>query len=156
MRQNETVPEFKLRYERALRAKKQVNLPDIDEARQAIDFILKVDDHRFGEMKKSLHNASILGHAPYPATLSGAMAVLQNYQGLRSITQQTNSATVFVARANSGGGHKQKSDKKKHGRTPCPILESIKQRANELNRVRDRGHGVYRGQIRLDGLYFPQ
>ena len=54
MRSGESLPEFKLRLERAIRAREFVELPVINEETQALDFILKTDDARFAEMRKEL------------------------------------------------------------------------------------------------------
>lgn len=76
MRSGESLPEFKLRFDRAVRAGEHAKLHKIDEARQTIDFILKADDSRFGEMKKDIHNSSILGHSSYPTNLADVMRII--------------------------------------------------------------------------------
>ena len=118
MRSGESLPEYKLRFDRAVRAREHANLTKIDEKRQTIDFILKADDSRFAEMKKDLHNSSILGQSSYPTNLADAMRVMSNYLGAKSSgNSQHHSATVFVSCAtNISNGKKPICDKKKpHG-----------------------------------------
>jgi hypothetical protein len=117
MRQNESAVEFKTRFERALKAREHARLENIDANRQAVLLIRKADDVRFGELKKQLHNASILGQSSYPNDLAGALHLLSNYQVTKANGHVTHATVFTVKGTNSSGvnGRSKHSNKKKSG-----------------------------------------
>ena len=77
-RSNEYISAFKQRFDDALTTLVSAGVDEMDDATQAVKFLEKLDDSRYGSMNAQLKNGARLGHE-YPANLHAAWDTAANW-----------------------------------------------------------------------------
>ena len=138
----ETPLAFKERFDVALERLEAVGAKVPDEDLVAMDYISRLDDSRFGQLKADLFNDQQKGLTTFPDTLVDALQLASNYKITVKIHSDRQAggagATVFATTTKSGGGRA--SDKGNAGKTKetAKATEKYKKSAKEASGAREQ------------------
>ena len=155
----ESCLEFKTRFVQAIDRLIAVEETIIDDETMAIDFIDRLDEARFSQLKADLYNDQYKGHDTFPKTLVDALILAANYKvtAPRQVSDKVGGgagATVFIANADNNKGKGKAGGKAKQAKDDAKAKPKEDPPANESKPSTRPGHRIpAREYVPPDGCF---